>query len=181
MARSMSSAPVAAAVLALGALCGLVAMQRAATATSLESDVSARVENGVPVFDWSDTHNVNMFSKACADGNDMACKELAGNAEALNNLNQQARANARWGGDMFWAKKDDTFQHWGDNVVPLDDEYEYGELQGQVWVEFPCVELCCSAKVLGARADGSSRATRCNRALATGPWKHAGARGGCGL
>ena len=134
--RGQRSAAVAA-VLALGALCGLVVMQRTTTATSLESDVSARVENGVPVFDWSDTHNVNMFSKACADGNDMACKELAGNAEALNNLNQQARANARWGGDMFWAKNDDTFKHWGDNVVPLDDEYEYGELQGQVWSVFP--------------------------------------------
>ena len=118
----------------LALLCCVVVMQSTYFPTVLESNVGARVENGVPIFDWSDTHNVNMFNKACADGNQDACNQLASNQEALNNLNDQARANARWGGDMFWTKKDQTFQHWGDNMVPLDDEYEYNELQGQVWV-----------------------------------------------
>jgi len=126
---------MAAAGLALCTLCGLVGMRRHSveTASALESDVSARVKNGVPIFDWSDTHNVNMFMKACADGNDMACKELAGNGQALDNLNAQAKANERWGGVHFWPKNDEnTFQHWGDTAVPLDGQYEYGELQGQV-------------------------------------------------
>lgn len=134
-ARSRGTA-MAAAGLALCALCGLVGMRRhsVAMALALESDVSVRVQNGVPIFDWSDTHNVNMFMKACADGNDMACKELAGNGQALDNLNAQAKANERWGGANFWAKNEkNTFQHWGDTAVPLDGQYEYGELQGQVW------------------------------------------------
>jgi len=167
---------MAAAGYALCALCGLVVMRRHSLATSLVSDISARVENGVPIFDWSDTHNVNMFMKACADGNDMACKELAGNGQALDNLNAQAKANERWGGANFWAKNDNknAFQHWGDTTVPLDDQYEYGELQGQVWGVG--VVLLCR---LDARAQRGSPLTLAS--AATGSWEHAGARTGCGL
>jgi hypothetical protein len=110
------------------ALCGLVVLQQHRT-NVLESDVSSRVVDGVPVFDWSDTHNVNMFEVACAQGNDMACKELAGNQEALNNLNLQAHAQARWDSMVPTAPSD--MNKWGDELVPLDDTYEIGELQGQ--------------------------------------------------
>lgn len=65
----------------------------------------------------------------------MACRELANNQDALNNLNLQAKANECWNGDIFAAKPGsswyDEFRTAGDEIVPLDDRYEYNELQGQ--------------------------------------------------
>jgi len=89
----------------------------------------------VPSFDWSDTHNVNMFNVACAQGNDQACADLAANMDALDELNRQGRAKNRWTGNRFSNTQDDSwydkFRRAGDEMVPLDDQYEYNELQGQ--------------------------------------------------
>ena len=121
--------------LAVGTACVIVAVTQHSAPTVLSSDVSNRVENGVPVFDWSDTHNVNMFNVACAQGNGQACRDLAANQAALKELNRQGRAQSRWTGDLSWTKLGDSwydeFRTAGDEMVPLDDKYEYNELQGQ--------------------------------------------------
>jgi len=113
-------------VLGLCALSGLFVAQRPGR-TVLVGEV--------PAFDWSDTHNVNMLNVACAQGNDQACRDLAANMDALDELNRQGRAKNRWSGDLFWDTPGDSwydkFRTAGDEMVPLDDKYEYNELQGQ--------------------------------------------------
>ena len=113
------------------ALCLLLLLQqRRPTGTVLESYVSSRVVDGKPVFDWKDTHNVNMFNVACANGNMDACKQLASNQDALDNLNMQARVDKKWNYDIFRNVPENDNHHEWDNSVPLDGAYDMNELQG---------------------------------------------------
>jgi len=63
MRRSGSDLAVAGLALAL---CALVLVQPRVRRTTELSDVSSHVTDGVPIFDWTDTYNVNMFNVACA-------------------------------------------------------------------------------------------------------------------
>ena len=46
-------------------------------------------DNKVPTFDWSDK-NVDLFYKACQEGNEGACKDLVSSDAALASLNRRA-------------------------------------------------------------------------------------------
>ena len=135
MVRSLQWIPGGLALAALSVLALVHLTSRWSGPVTLESFVGSRVENGVPVFDWSDTHNVNMFNQACAQGNQMACEELAGHQDALNELNRQGRAHVHWGSSFISDKPGssayDKFRVMGDEMVDLDDRYEIAnELQG---------------------------------------------------
>eukprot|EP00960_Hanusia_phi_P052413 761439-Hanusia_phi.AAC.3 len=98
-------------------------------------------DRGVPTFEWSD-NNVDMFYKACREGNEAACKDLVSSDDALANLNRRAsktriyvqpQSSEGYPSVDFRLLQEssyDKFRKAGDDVVPLAGHYNVKDMSG---------------------------------------------------
>uniref|UniRef100_A0A7S0EI18 Uncharacterized protein n=1 Tax=Hanusia phi TaxID=3032 RepID=A0A7S0EI18_9CRYP len=88
-------------------------------------------DRGVPTFEWSD-NNVDMFYKACREGNEAACKDLVSSDDALANLNRRASKTRIYVQPQSSEEESsyDKFRKAGDDVVPLAGHYNVKDMSG---------------------------------------------------